>query len=50
MIVSADAGIKLYRCELCGSVGDLIALAKTRVTRGLTPEERERYLPRPVTR
>ncbi len=44
-IVTATAlGVSVYPCELCGGTGRLLALAKQRATRGLTPAERERYL------
>jgi WD40 repeat protein len=45
MIHPSEGGIKLFPCELCGSLDELRALAKLRVTRSLTPDERERYLP-----
>ena len=35
---------QLLSCEVCAPVRDLIALAKSRVTRELTPEERAAYL------
>jgi WD40 repeat protein len=36
-------------CEICGSTSDLVARARARVSRTLTPDERKRYLP-PETR
>jgi WD40 repeat protein len=33
-----------YRCELCGSLDDLLDLAEERITRPLTALEREKYL------
>lgn len=45
MIAFPEEAIKLYPCELCGSLDELRALAKMRVKRSLTPDERERYFP-----
>ena len=46
IVADHDSGIiVVFRCELCGSLDDLVSLARKRVTRVLTPEERERYLP-----
>jgi len=36
--------VQTYACEICRSIEDLLTLARTRVTRELTPEEQERYL------
>jgi WD40 repeat protein len=41
---SRDKTAKIYVCDICGSIEDMLVLAKTRVTRELTPEERKRYL------
>jgi WD40 repeat protein len=35
--------VLLESCEVCGSSSDLMALARTRVKRTLTPEERRRF-------
>jgi WD40 repeat protein len=43
VLVSGDRA-RLHRCEVCGDLDDLLALAERRVTRELTPAERERYL------
>lgn len=37
----------VYACDICGPLPDLLALARARVKRGLTPQERARYLPPP---
>lgn len=41
---TADGEVLLYACEICGSASDLLALARSRVTRALTAAERTRYL------
>ena len=41
----ADGAARLFSCSVCGPLTDLEALVPKRVTRGLTPEERARYLP-----
>jgi WD40 repeat protein len=45
-VVTASAGgtTEIFACEICGSIEDLLALARTRVTRELTCEERQTYL------
>lgn len=35
---------RIHRCEVCGDLDELLALAKRRVTRDFTDSERERYL------
>jgi WD40 repeat protein len=43
-----DGTVRTYRCALCGSTADLIAIAEARIARlrrPLTPSERRRYLP-----
>jgi WD40 repeat protein len=45
VVTEAGGVITVFRCALCGSLEDLVALAEKRVNRQLTPEERERYLP-----
>lgn len=44
---SWDCTAQIYACEVCGSIENLLALARARVTRGLTSVERERYLHEP---
>ena len=39
-----ESVVRVFRCEVCGSLEAVRALARTRVTRPLTPEERERFL------
>jgi WD40 repeat protein len=41
---NSDKTAQIYRCELCGSLEELLALGRTRVTRKLTAEERKLYL------
>ena len=43
ILVSGDQA-RLHRCDVCGELDELLALAERRVTRELTPAERERYL------
>jgi WD40 repeat protein/energy-coupling factor transporter ATP-binding protein EcfA2 len=49
VMVSTEDGqkgrVRIYPCELCGSLDDLKSLARMRVTRPLTREEREQHLP-----
>ena len=43
----ADGTVRTYRCDLCGSLEELVAQAERRLAttgRTLTPQERERYL------
>lgn len=40
---SDDGLARLFNCELCGSLADLTGLAQNRVTRVLTPQERQQY-------
>ena len=44
MMAIRDKTARIYACEVCRPIQDVLALARTRVTRGLTPEEREKYL------
>ncbi len=46
MVVSADGRIRVFDCELCGTVAHLRDLAKQRVRRVLTTAERVTYLPK----
>ncbi len=41
---SYDKTARIYPCEVCRPMNEVLALARTRVTRSLTPDERERYL------
>jgi WD40 repeat protein len=41
----ADGTTHVYRCEVCGSLSDLLTLAQSRRVRDLSLLERERYLP-----
>ncbi|MCI0391251.1 MAG: AAA-like domain-containing protein [Acidobacteria bacterium] len=41
---SYDKTARIYACEVCRPINEVLALARTRVTRQLTPEEREKYL------
>jgi WD40 repeat protein len=50
VIGSADGKARIYSCEVCASLGDLLALAQKRVTRDLTPEESEKYLHEPLSK
>jgi WD40 repeat protein len=40
----ADGSARVYACEVCADLPVLRALAATRVTRALTPDERRRFL------
>lgn len=40
----ASGEVLLHACEVCGSAAELLALARTRVTRSLTADERARHL------
>jgi WD40 repeat protein len=45
--VSADGTVRTYLCEVCGTAGELMRLARARLGRlesNLTPAERRRYL------
>jgi len=44
---SRDGTVRTYRCDLCGGLDELLALARrelARTNRDLTPDERRRYL------
>jgi WD40 repeat protein len=43
-ILISGSEARLHRCEVCGELDELLALAERRVTRTLTEAERERYL------
>jgi hypothetical protein len=42
-----DAVARVFDCSLCGSTDQVMALARDRVTRALTPDERTRFLHEP---
>ena len=39
-----DDAARLFACDVCGSLEDLLAFAETRIGRELTPEERARFM------
>jgi hypothetical protein len=41
---NVDGVVRTFACESCGSVDDLLTLARKRVTRDFTCEERQQYL------
>lgn len=44
-VAEEQGNVRVIACEICGTNGDeLVNLAKSRKTRGLTPGERERFL------
>jgi WD40 repeat protein len=43
-ILVSNGRARLHRCDVCGELDELLALAERRVTRELTAAERERYL------
>jgi WD40 repeat protein/DNA-binding winged helix-turn-helix (wHTH) protein len=47
---SLDGTARIYACEVCGTIGELLTIARHRVTRTLTPEERAKYLDEPQSR
>lgn len=45
LVALADSGgLRVYRCDLCASPTRLLTIARGRVSRGLSPAERRRYL------
>jgi WD40 repeat protein len=40
---STEGVVRVWDCEVCGPIDDVIALAETRATRELTPEEEETF-------
>lgn len=42
--LGADGLVRTYACEVCGSAAELLELARTRVSRELTPRERRTYI------
>lgn len=47
LVGSVFAPARIYATDVCGSVKDLLELARRRVSRPLTDEEREKYLVTP---
>jgi hypothetical protein len=45
ILVSTYLGTRIYACGACAPVTELLAIAKQRVTRQLTPVERQIHLP-----
>jgi WD40 repeat protein len=43
---SEDGTVRVWRCEVCGPIAQVQSLANRRVTRELSPEEREVFLHR----
>jgi WD40 repeat protein/DNA-binding SARP family transcriptional activator len=41
----ADDAVWVSPCEVCGSLAEVLTLARARAARQLTPDERERFLP-----
>ena len=41
---SNDGAVRVYRCEICGSLDDLLETARAEVTRQLTAAERREFL------
>jgi WD40 repeat protein len=39
-----DRTVRLYACDVCGGLDDLVGLARDRAARGLTADERSRFL------
>lgn len=48
LVLAYTGPARLTSCDVCGPVSSLIAIAKARGTRELTPEERHRYLGEPL--
>jgi WD40 repeat protein len=44
---TGEGMVLVYDCDVCGTTSDLEALARERVTRALTAEEKKRYLGQP---
>ncbi len=47
LTASMDGTARVFSCDVCGSTGQLLALARARVTRSLTPLQRRQYLHQP---
>jgi WD40 repeat protein len=43
-LAGADGVARIYSCQPCGDINDLVAAARHRVTRSLTQAERERFV------
>ena len=41
---SRDGSARLYTCDVCGSLNQLLEIARARATRSLTADERRAYL------
>jgi WD40 repeat protein len=44
---SFDATVRVWTCEVCGPIEEVLALAEQRITRELTCEEQETFLHEP---
>ena len=44
LVAQSGGSAEVYRCDRCGTADEMLALAKSRVTRQLSPEERSAYL------
>jgi WD40 repeat protein len=40
-----DRSVRIWRCEVCAPIDEVLRLARSRVLRELTPAERARFLP-----
>jgi hypothetical protein len=49
MVINESGMVFSYSCDLCVSQDELLRLAQKRCVRGLTPDERARYLHEPHT-
>lgn len=49
MVINEFGMVFSYSCDLCASQDELLSLAQKRFVRGLTPDERARYLHEPDT-
>ncbi len=47
---TASGQVLVYSCDVCGPAADLVRIARSRVTRTLTAEERDKYLAAPAAR
>ncbi len=41
---SLDGTVRVWMCEVCGPIEEVLAMAEQRVTRELTDEERQTFL------
>ena len=44
MTLTSGGKLRLFQCDICRPIGDLVSLTRRRVLRSLTNEERIRYL------